>query len=316
MRLLTFSANDKPRLGVQLGSGEVLDVAQAYARLTREGKMPLANAFTPASFPSALSDLLAQGDAALALAREIVEAASDPDTQSLLRDAGLLAPEQSVTYLPPIPQPSKIVCLGQNYRQHILEMGRPLPEYPVLFAKLPNTLVGHQAPIRLPAISEQADYEGELAIVIGRGGKHIAEADAWSHIAGFTVFNDVSVRDFQRRTTQWMQGKNFDTTGPMGPALVTLDEITHPEALDLTVHLNGEVMQQGNTADFIFPIPAMIAYISQIMTLEPGDIIATGTPGGVGSARTPQVFLRAGDTVSVTISQVGTLRNTVQAAER
>jgi acylpyruvate hydrolase len=195
-------------------------------------------------------------------------------------------------------------------------MGSPLPQYPVLFAKFATTLIGHRRPIVLPKVSNQVDYEAELALVIGRTGKDIPKTQAaFDYLAGYTIFNDVSVRDFQKRTVQWLQGKAFDGTGPIGPALVTADEIRDPHALDITLRLNGEVMQHANTGDFIFDIPTILSYISEIMTLEPGDIIATGTPSGVGYARQPQVFLKPGDVIQVEIAELGVLENQVIASQ-
>ena len=191
-----------------------------------------------------------------------------------------------------------------------------LPQYPVLFAKFATTLIGHRRPIALPTVSNQVDYEAELALVIGRTGKDIPNTQAaFDYLAGYTIFNDVSVRDFQKHTVQWLQGKAFDGTSPIGPALVTTDEIRDPHALDITLRLNGEVMQQANTGDFIFDIPTILSYISEIMTLEPGDIIATGTPSGVGYARQPQVFLKPGDVIQVEIAELGVLENPVIAPQ-
>jgi acylpyruvate hydrolase len=189
--------------------------------------------------------------------------------------------------------------------------GDPLPQYPTLFAKFSNTLIGHHAPIVLPACSSMVDYEAELAVVIGRRGRNIPVESAMDYVAGYTIFNDVSVRDWQRRTPQWLQGKTFDGAGPCGPFLVTLDELNDPQSLDVTLKLNGQVMQQSNTTQFIFAIPHLIHYISEIVTLEPGDMIATGTPSGVGFARNPQVFLKPGDQVEIEISGVGVLQNPV-----
>jgi acylpyruvate hydrolase len=192
----------------------------------------------------------------------------------------------------------------------------PLPQYPVLFAKFATTLIGNRRPIALPTVSNQVEYEAELALVIGRTGKDIPNTQAaFDYLAGYTIFNDVSVRDFQKRTVQWLQGKAVDGTSPIGPALVTTDEIRDPHALDITLRLNGEVMQQANTGDLIFDIPTILSYISEIMTLEPGDIIATGTPSGVGYARQPQVFLKPGDAIQVEIAELGVLENPVIAPQ-
>jgi acylpyruvate hydrolase len=256
--------------------------------------------------------LLQAGDEARTGAADVLAFAADQEHFAEFTRAGLVYGANNVDFLPPIPRPGKIVCLGHNYRRHIAEMGSAMPEYPVLFAKFSNTLIGHSQPIVLPKVSQMVDYEAELALVIGRRGKDIPQTqEAFTYLAGYTIFNDVSVRDYQRRTVQWLQGKTFDGSGPIGPALVTSDEVADPNAFDVMLRLNGEVMQQANTNDFIFDIPTILAYISQIMTLEPGDIIATGTPSGVGSARKPPVFLKAGDRVQIEISGLGMLENPV-----
>jgi acylpyruvate hydrolase len=269
--------------------------------------------------PQSVHDLLAADTSTWAATTEAVDFASERERLEALAILGWATPISDASFLPPILRPGKIICLGHNYRQHIAEMGSKLPEYPVIFAKFANTLIGHRQPIVLPQASSMVDYEAELAIVIGRGGRDISPEAAFDAIAGYTIFNDVSVRDYQRRTVQWLQGKTFDGTGPVGPAIVTADEIADPQALDITLRLNGEVMQHSNTGDFIFDIPTIIGYLSAIMTLEPGDIIATGTPSGVGFARDPQVFLRPGDLVQVAIDGLGVLENPVvapQSAER
>jgi acylpyruvate hydrolase len=220
-------------------------------------------------------------------------------------------PIDQCNFLPPLIDAGRLICLGHNYRKHIAEMGSPMPNHPVLFSKLNSALVGHRAPIQMPHESEQLDYEAELVVVIGKAGRRIAESKAWDHVLGYTIFNDVSVRDFQKRTVQWFQGKNFDRTSPLGPAIVTLDELEHPEDLELSMLLNGEVMQRTRTSDFIFTVPYIVSYLSLIMELRPGDMIATGTPSGVGAGRKPPIFLRPGDTVKVVLEQVGTLENQV-----
>lgn len=217
--------------------------------------------------------------------------------------------------LPPVPDPGKILCIGLNYRDHARENNRAIPTEPVLFAKFNNTLIGHLAPIRLPAVSQKVDYEAELVVAIGKHGRDIAEADAMSYVAGYTVGHDVSARDWQFKgeEKQWVIGKTFDTFAPTGPHLVTADEVPDPHALQIRLQLNGETMQDSNTREFIFTVPQLIAYLSQVVTLEPGDLIFTGTPPGVGVARKPPVFLKAGDEVEVEIERVGVLRNPVVA---
>lgn len=216
-----------------------------------------------------------------------------------------------VTLLPVIPDPQKIICIGVNYADHAAETGQAPPPYPTVFAKFANTLIASGDPIVLPSASAMPDYEGELAVVIGRPGRRIAEQDALSHVAGYTAFDDVSARDFQGHASQWTMGKSPDTFAPMGLALVTADEVPDPQQLDLRTTVNGEVLQHASTADMIFTVRQLIAYLSQTMTLLPGDVIATGTPAGVGVARTPQRFLRPGDTVVVSIEGVTELANPV-----
>jgi acylpyruvate hydrolase len=311
MRLVTFSANKTIRLGALIGE-QVLDLPGAYSSWQQitQNSSPSTNT----AFPDSVLSLLQASDETKAHAADVLTFAADQEHLAQFTRSGLVYQPNDVSFLPPIPRPDKIVCLGHNYRRHIAEMGSAIPEYPVLFAKFSNTLIGHRQPIVLPKVSQMVDYEAELALVVGRRGKDIPQTqEAFTYLAGYTIFNDVSVRDYQRRTVQWLQGKTFDGSGPIGPAIVTSDEIADPNAFDVMLRLNGEVMQQANTNDFIFNIPTILAYISQIMTLEPGDIIATGTPSGVGSARKPPVFLKAGDRVQIEISGLGTLENPVTA---
>jgi 2,4-diketo-3-deoxy-L-fuconate hydrolase len=216
---------------------------------------------------------------------------------------------------PPVSRPEKIICLGKNYGEHAKEGGFDVPEAPLLFSKTPNALNGPFDPIVLPISSDQVDWEVELAVVVGKPGKRIHPSAAWDHIAGYTVMNDVSGRRAQFRQSQWFRGKSFDTFAPLGPVLVTPDEIEDVQELQLTATVNGEVMQQGNTREMIFTIDAIIADISQDITLAPGDIISTGTPAGVGIFRDPPVELKAGDEVACWIEQIGTIRNRVVAAD-
>jgi 2-keto-4-pentenoate hydratase/2-oxohepta-3-ene-1,7-dioic acid hydratase in catechol pathway len=220
----------------------------------------------------------------------------------------------SATLLAPIPNPRKIVCLGLNYRDHAAESGMEPPPEPVLFSKYPTALIGHGADIVLPPVSTQVDYEAELVVVVGRGGRNIPESQARAHVAGYAVGHDVSARDWQlnKPGKQWMAGKTFDTFAPVGPALVTTDEVPDPQALGIRLRLNGQTMQDSNTSELIFGVDAIIAYLSQIFTLEPGDLIFTGTPPGVGMARKPPVWLKPGDVVEVEIDGLGTLRNAVR----
>jgi 2-keto-4-pentenoate hydratase/2-oxohepta-3-ene-1,7-dioic acid hydratase in catechol pathway len=224
---------------------------------------------------------------------------------------GPLALEQ-LRLLPPIPRPGKILCVGLNYLEHRNETGRPPTEEPVIFVRFPDSLVGHGAPLRHPGLSAEYDYEGELAVVIGRPAHRVSQAEALAHVAGYACFNDGSVRDWQRHTSQFTPGKNFLQSGAFGPALVTADEVGDPTALTLTTRLDGQVMQQASTGQMLFPIPRLIAYLSAFTRLEPGDVIATGTPGGVGFKRSPPVFMKPGSFVEVDVSGVGVLANRVE----
>lgn len=211
---------------------------------------------------------------------------------------------------PPIPDPDKIICLGLNYRSHAEEAGFSIPQVPILFAKYRNALTGPTSPIVLPSLSTEIDYEAELAVVIGKTGKNIPAEQALEYVAGYMAFNDVSARDLQFRSGQWLSGKALDTFAPCGPALV-IREIKDPQKLDIATRLNGQTLQQSNTCNMIFSVSETIAYISQLMTLEPGDIIATGTPEGVGFKRNPPIFLHDGDVVEVEVEGIGILRNPV-----
>lgn len=221
----------------------------------------------------------------------------------------------SVRLLPPIPRPGKIICVGLNYKTHIAESGHAAPEWPMLFARFANSLVGHGQNLVRPGASASFDFEGELAFVIGRPARHVGRAEALSHVAGYTCFNDGSLRDYQIHTSQFLPGKTFWRSGSCGPWLVTADEIPDPAALTLTTRLNGEVMQHAPTDDLLFDVPALIAYLSTITELEPGDLVATGTTGGVGLARQPQVWMKPGDHVEVEIDRIGVLSNHVVDAE-
>ena len=212
-----------------------------------------------------------------------------------------------------MPDPQKVICLGLNYRDHAVESNMPIPEEPVIFNKFPSTLIGHGQEIRLPAISEQVDYEAELVVVIGQRGRNIAAENAAEYIGGYAVGHDVSARDWQlhKPGKQWLAGKTFDTFAPVGPELVTDHEVPDPHALGIRLRLNGETMQDSNTNQLIFRIGEVVSYLSRICTLEPGDLIFTGTPPGVGMARKPPVWLKPGDVVEVEIDGLGTLRNPV-----
>jgi acylpyruvate hydrolase len=290
MRLVAYRTQGRAGIGVQV---------------VRSGESRILPLDPPAGPPDSqflgLLPLLRAGASALDGAREALAS----------EEAGL--PERDVILLAPLPRPGKILCLGHNYKGHI-GLGRTeLPEYPTLFSKTPNTVIGPGAAIRVPAVTGQPDFEAELAVVIGPGGRCIPEAQAMAHVAGYTIANDVSARDYQKRTSQWMIGKSFDSFCPLGPALVTPDEVPDPYSLDLVLTLNGVERQRTNTSDMIFPIAFLIAYLSAVMTLEPGDLILTGTPAKLPSGPETPAFMRPGDVVEITVDRLGTLRNPVVA---
>jgi 2-keto-4-pentenoate hydratase/2-oxohepta-3-ene-1,7-dioic acid hydratase in catechol pathway len=285
MRLVTFVESGRARVGV-LDDEHVVDVGAADP-----GLPPTLSGLLHAG-PEALERVAAAGRAGPATARHPLEA---------------------ISLRPPIEDAGKILCLGLNYAEHAAESGHgPPPAHPTVFMRSRTSLVGHDHPVVRPRLSEQLDFEGELAVIIGRRGRHVPEAAALDHVAGYAPFNDGSVRDVQYWTSQWTLGKNFDATGGFGPALVTADELP-PGAtgLRLMTRLNGRVVQDGNTGDMIFPVARIVALLSGICTLEPGDVIATGTPAGVGKARTPPFWLKPGDVVEVEIEGAGLLRNPV-----
>jgi acylpyruvate hydrolase len=252
-----------------------------------------------AGFPGTLAALVGKGRSALRQAGETL--ASGPAID--LAKAKIL---------PPFPTPPKIICVGLNYRDHSAESGFKQPDYPTLFTRFATSLVGHDAPVIRPKVSDKFDYEGELVAVIGEGGRHISHADALNHVAGYSLFNDVSVRDYQFKSPQWTVGKNFDGTGPFGPVFVTADELpAGAKGLRLQTRLNGEIMQDADTNDMVFDVATLIVTISEAITLESGDVIVTGTPSGVGQSRKPPVFMKAGDRVEVEIEKIGILSNPV-----
>lgn len=287
MRLVTFD-RDRPRTGALIGD-RVLDISSADSFL-----------------PMRIEEILHRG-----LLPEILNIVDNAWT---LGREHFLPPEE-VDLFPPVPLPGKIVCLGLSYASHAGEQGREPPDHPVLFAKAPTALSGPFDDILIPPGVEDVDAEAEVAVVIGRAGSTIPEDEAEDYIAGFMAFNDVSARAIQRSDRQWFRSKSFDTFAPCGPYLVTPDEVGDYGDLKVVQRLNGEVMQEGSTSDMIFPIGRVISFVSSGMTLMPGDIIATGTPAGVGVFRDPQVFLRDGDVVEVEIENVGTLRNRVRASK-
>ena len=257
-----------------------------------------------AGYPDVIS-LLGQGAGALARVEEWVHSAP----------ANAVAELASVQLMAPVPRPPKLICVGLNYRDHAIESNMEIPKVPTIFNKFPNTVIGPGEPIVLPKVSEKPDYEAEFAVVIGRGGRRIPASDWKDHVFGYTIVNDVSARDYQLATSQWLMGKTFDTFAPMGPWIVTADEIADPHALNIKLEIGGEMLQNSNTRELIFGVPTLIEFLSSVVTLEPGDVVSTGTPSGVGFARKPPRYLRSGDQVTVTIQGIGSLTNPVVAEE-
>jgi acylpyruvate hydrolase len=312
MRLVSFSWKGHVALGA-LANDRVVDLHRAYQAALRHSGDCDQLAMARLRVPADLLGLLQGGETSMAAARHALrfveeQRAMDQTTEWCysVPDVGLLAPVQ---------RPGKVVCVGLNYRSHLAETGDPTPEYPILFTKAATSIIGPGQAIILPRISRQVDYEGELAVVIGRRGKYIPEENALTYVAGYTCANDVSAHDIEFRTSQWTSGKMLDTFCPLGPVLLTGDEVPNPGALRLKTTVNGHTVQDACTSDMVFPVPFLISYISSLATLEPGDVILTGTPAGIGCNRSPQVFLQAGDRISVRIDGIGTLANPVVAEE-
>jgi len=236
---------------------------------------------------------------------------SDEKALADAREKGWLVPGSDAYWFAPVPRPGKVICIGLNYKDHAAESNMPIPEKPVMFSKFSNCVIAPGEPVVVPSTSQQVDYEAELAVVIGRRAKHVRADSAYDYVLGYTAFNDVSARDFQFADGQWQRGKSCDTFAPMGQTIVTTDEIKDPHKLSIKLLLNDQTMQDSNTDQLIFGVPALIEFITQSITLEPGDVIATGTPPGVGFARKPPVFLKAGDRMEVLIEGMGGLGNPV-----
>jgi len=285
MKLVTFVQNGSTRIGALVtrnGAEGIVDFSQADP-----------------SLPKDMLAFLEGGKATQAAAQKAIDSA----TKTLaLSDVKLLAP---------IPRPGKIICIGLNYSDHAAETGQAIPKYPIVFSKYSNTVIATGDSIVLPNVSNEVDYEAELGFVIGKTAHHVSAADALDYVAGYMPINDVSARDYQTRISQWTMGKTFDTFAPMGPALVTSDEIADAGNLKIKLTINGEVLQDSNTNKLIFGIPQLVEALTEVMTLEAGDVVSTGTPPGVGMARNPKRYMKAGDVVDITIEGLGTLSNPV-----
>ena len=285
MRIVTFNDNGHERIGVRVGT-EVVDLSRAAPDLPRD-----------------LLGLIAGGESAFAAAKSAADQASSDAKR----------PVDGLRYRPPLSNSSKIVCLGLNYADHAAEGGHAKPEYPSLFLRGRSSLVAHGEPIIRPRCSEQLDYEAELVAIVGRRARHVSEQEALSVICGYSAFNDASVRNYQRRTSQWTMGKNFDGTGAFGPEFVTADELPRGAAgLRIQSRLNGQVLQDANTSDMLFSVAETVAILTEAMTLEPGDLLVMGTPAGVGHARKPPLWMKDGDTCEIEIEGIGILSNPVR----
>lgn len=304
MKLTQFKtkSSDGQRLGLLAGE-RVVDVAALAAAVKESGGEVSAWLLEVTD----TLDVIRRGEEAL---QEIHKLINEAESRGVASDAGTAFALDAIEFLPPV-YPSKILAIGRNYADHAAEGGSPPPEAPLIFTKLPNSLSAHLAPIVLPAISSQVDYEAELAVVIGRRAKQVSEDEALNYVFGYTLINDVSARDLQFGDGQWVRGKGLDGFAPLGPFITTRDEVSDVQALAIEGRLNGEVMQSSNTSKMIFQVAYLVSYISQAITLELGDVIATGTPEGVGVFRNPPVLLKAGDVFEVTVEGLGTLRNPI-----
>jgi acylpyruvate hydrolase len=282
MRFVVFAVEGRTGLAIETGDGEL----RGFFRQDAE-------------FPGELIDLLRQGRQSQAGAAGVLGVGKPLD-------------RERIRFLPPLSNPQKIVCVGLNYADHTKESPYEQPKYPTLFSRFNSTLIGHGAPIIRPRVSEQLDYEGELAVIIGKRGRHIPSERALDYVAGYSIFNDASVRDYQFKSPQWTVGKNFDATGAFGPSFVTADDLPlGARGLRLQTRLNGQIVQDATTADMLFDVVSLITIISEAMTLEVGDVIVSGTPAGVGFARKPPLWMKNGDVCEVEIEGIGILRNPI-----
>lgn len=287
MKIATFSVQNEQHIG-----------------LVKDDQIISLTALGPEEYPACMKKFIERGSELRSRAEQLIEQRVNDDAIFKLSE---------VNILPPIAKPDKIICVGLNYFDHCKETGMEPPESPVIFSKYANAITGHNDPIEIPINSNEVDFEAELAFVIGREAKHVSEEEADDYVFGYTIMNDISARDLQFQDGQWSRGKTADTFAPFGPVVVTKDEVGDPHNLAISLELNGEIMQDSNTSNLIFTVPKIISFLSQSMTLMPGDLIATGTPPGVGMGRNPKIWLKNGDRMNVSIEGIGTLSNYVKA---
>ncbi|MGC8785282.1 MAG: fumarylacetoacetate hydrolase family protein [Armatimonadota bacterium] len=305
MKLISYQKGRSESIGAVVGD-VVVDLNAGMALLD--------SGFEPAGVLARDTvHLLEQGEDALKMAEQVVRAYRLLALENPHAAQAVAHPLSEIRYLPPVTRPQKILAIGANYRAHCEESGMPLPQKPIVFVKVPSALIAHGEAIVYPRITQELDYEGELAVVIGKRARNVPAEEAMSYIAGYTIMNDVTARDLQRTEGQWSRAKGCDTFAPCGPWLVTVDEIEDPHTLTIETRVNGQLRQHSSTGDMIFPVPVLIAHISAAMTLLPGDIITTGTPAGVGVYRQPKGLLQPGDEVTIRIEGIGELRNHVVA---
>lgn len=307
MKLVNYRLGENIRAACIIDE-KVIDLNHAYVEWLKAQGHSRVEKVAEALVPPNTIEFIEGGEKSLEEANKAVEFV----LANKIGDSKIVLNKSEVKIEAPILKPNKIVCVGHNYREHILEMKREIPEFPVIFAKFSNTIIGPEDDIPLAPITEQLDYEAEFTFVIGKRAKNVSKEEALDYVAGYTIVNDVTARELQRRTIQWLQGKTLDGSAPMGPWLVTKDEIPNPHELEVVLTVNGEERQRSNTKNLVFNVNYLVEFLSSIMTLEPGDVICTGTPGGVGVARDPQAFLQDGDVVRIEIDQIGVLENKVK----
>ncbi|UOE92696.1 fumarylacetoacetate hydrolase family protein [Alkalihalobacillus sp. LMS39] len=308
MKLVNYRVGESIRAAAIVGN-QVIDLNRAYVAMLEAQGQARAEKVAEALVPANTIEFLEGGDKSLEEAYKAIEYAQAEEATN----PKIVLSKDDVRIEAPVLKPNKIICVGHNYREHILEMKRELPPYPVIFAKFNNAIIGPEDDIPNSPLTEQLDYEAEFTFVISKKAKNVSKEEALDYVAGYTIVNDVTARDLQRRTLQWLQGKTLDGSAPMGPWLVTKDEIPNPHELEVVLKVNGEERQRSNTANLVFDVNYLVEFLSSIMTLEPGDVICTGTPGGVGVARDPQVFLQDDDVVQIEIDKIGVLENKVKS---